>query len=195
MKYTDNQLLERVEFIGGTIPNIGETLIIGLQSIENKPNCFDDKFYVYDGPVFQMVTTGTTNAGKTALMGFEKYNAKGAAVWKTNQWCPKVFEKGYHNANREDGGMKALRQVKPIQYYRDNDKDNFAEEIGELYKGIINTNLHGVSYDEFSKIIKELINGWSAGCQVWNNMIDYKKLIDWIWKRPGLVDYALLKEF
>mgnify|MGYP003641580864 CR=1 FL=1 len=188
--YTDNQLLERVETIGGVIPNQGKYLIIGVQSQEDDFNKFDDKFYVFDGPNFKQVSTGTTNAGKTALFMFDNYNLPGAAVWKTDQWCPDVFEKGYHK-----GKMKALRQVKPIEYYRDKDKDTKAEQYGVLYKEIIYANMHGVDYDPYSTITKEDINGWSFACQVWNNMIDYKKMIDASWRRDKPVDYALIKEF
>lgn len=188
--YTDNQLLERVEFIGGDIPNRGKYLIIGVQSQEDSFNKFDDKFYVFDGPDFKQVSTGTTNAGKTALWFFDNYDLPGAAVWKTDQWCPEVFKRGYHK-----GRMRALRQVKPIEFYRDNDKDTKAEEIGPLYEDIIYANMHGVDYDPYSTITKESINGWSFACQVWNRMSDYRKMVNAVWKRNKPVDYALIKEF
>lgn len=193
--YTDNQILERVEFIGGRVPNRGKYLIVGAQSIEDAPNLFDDKFYVYDGPDFMQVSSGTTNAGKTALLHFDQYNLSGAAVWKTDQWCPDAFRRGYHKASRKGGGMRALRQNKPIWYYRDSDKDLKAEEIGELFYEIIWANMHGVDYDPYSTKIKDLINGWSFACQVWNRMGDYRQMVNAVWTRNKLVDYALLKEW
>ena len=194
-QYTDAQLLERIETIGGSIPNKGKYLIIGVQSQEDQPNVFDDKFYVFDGPKFRMVSTGTTNTGKVGLLHFENYNPKGVAVWKTDQWIPDLYKRGYHRASRSDGGMRALRQQKPILYYRDNNKNLKAEEIGELHQGIIWANMHGIDYNPFSSKIKELINGWSIGCQVWNRMGDYRQMIQATWKRNKTVDYALLKEF
>ena len=189
-KYTDSQLLNRVEEIGGKIPNIGKYLVIGVQSQEDQHNTFDDKFYVYDGYKFIMSSSETTNAGRTALKFFDDYGLKGAAVLKTDQFCLNAFIRGYHK-----GKMKALRQVAPIEYYRDSDKDSKAEEQGKLYKEIIHANIHGVSYKKDSEITRELINGWSFGCQVWNNMRDYKKFIKMTWARNKHIDYALLKEF
>lgn len=188
--YRDYQLLDRVEEIGGEIPNRGKYLIIGVQSNEDSFNKFDDKFYVFDGPDFKQVSTGTTNAGKTALLFYDNYNLPGAAVWRTDQWCPDVFERGYHK-----GRMRALRQVKPVKFYRDPDKDTKAEQVGELYEKIIYANMHGVDYDPYSTITKENINGWSFACQVWNRMSDYRQMIRATWKRNLPVDYALLEEF
>lgn len=193
--YTDKELLEKVEEIGGIIPNEGKYLIIGVQSAEDAFNTFDDKFYVFDGSTFKMVSTGTTNPGKTALLFFKDYKLPGAAVWKTNQWCPNLYKKGMHKASRKGGGMRALRQQKPIYFYRDNDGDQFAEENGELFHDIIYANMHGVDYDPFSTMEKQLINGWSFGCQVWNRMGDYRKMVKATWQRNKPVDYALLKEF
>jgi hypothetical protein len=188
--YKDKELLEKVEAIGGKIPNIGKYLVVGVQSLEDAFNQFDDKFYVFDGPSFIMWSTGTTNAGSTALMNFEKYGLDGAAVWKTNQFVQDCFLPGLHK-----GKMKALRQNKPIYFYRDSDKDQKIEEQGKLYYDIIWANMHGVDYDPFSEIIKENINGWSFACQVWNRMSDYKNMINATWKRMKPVDYALLKEW
>ena len=193
--YSRKELLQQVEKIGGKIPKRGKYLIIGVQSLEDAPNLFDDKFYVFDGDIFKKVSTGTTNTGKFGLLHFKNYNAKGVAVWKTNQWCPNLYERGIHRPNNKYGGMRALRQKKPIYYYRDDNRNAKAEEIGKLYKGTIFVNMHGVDYNPFSTKIKHLINGWSVGCQVWNRMGDYRQMVNAVWKRGKPVDYALLKEF
>lgn len=189
-QYTTKQLLDRLEKFGGKIPNYGKYHIIGVQSQEDAFNIFDDKFYVFDGPRHLQVSTGTTNPGKTALMLFDNYNLKGAAVWKTNVWYEDLYFPGYHK-----GRMKALRQEKPIAIFRDNDKDEKSEEQGEMEFKIIYANMHGVSYDPYSETIKETIGGWSFGCQVWNRMSDYRAMIRATWKRNKFVNYALLKEF
>lgn len=190
-QFTDKELLARVEYYNGFIPNEGDKyLIIGVQSQEDEYNVFDDKFYVFDGPVFKMVSTGTTNAGSTALKTFDQYNLPGAAVWKTNVFYQNCFIPGYHK-----GKMKALRQHNPIYYYRDSDKDEKAEEQGNLEYGIIHANMHGVDYNPFSNKISTNINGWSFACQVWNRMSDYRQMIEATWKRNQKVHYALLKEW
>lgn len=194
--YTDTQLLERAEYFGLRIPNIGEKyLIIGVQSQEDDYNLFDDKFYVFDGCDFKMVSSGTTNPGSTALKRYDRYGLNGAAVWRTNMAYENLYYPGYHKKYNRFGGMKALRQVEPIFFYRDSDKDNKSEEKGVLYEDIIYANMHGVDYDPFSEITKEQIGGWSFGCQVWNNMSDYRNMIKATWKRKKHVDYVLLKEF
>ncbi len=189
-QFTDKELLCKVEEIGGVVPNRGKYLIIGVQSTEDRYNVFDDKFYIYDGPTFIMTSSGTTNAGSTALKHFDEYNLEGTAVWKTNQFVKDCFFPGLHKNK-----MKALRQNKSIKYYRDTNKNEHVEEYGKLYQGIIYANMHGVDYDPFSEIIKQNINGWSFGCQVWNRMSDYRLLISASWKRNKAVDYALLKEW
>jgi hypothetical protein len=188
--YTDKQLLQRVETIGGKIPNYGKYHIIGVQSNEDAFNLFDDKFYVFDGPGFRQVSSGTTNAGKTALQYFEDYNLTGAAVWKTNCWYEDLYMPGYHKTR-----MKALRQVKPALFFRDSNKDNKIDETGKTQFDIIYANMHGVSYDPYSELIKENINGWSFACNVWNRMSDYRDMIRATWERNKPINYTILKEF
>jgi len=189
--FTDKELLGKVEEIGGTIPNEGSKyLIIGVSSLKDEYNIFDDKFYVYDGKRFIMSSSGTTNAGSTALKTFDEYKLEGAAVWKTNMWYKDLYIPGKHK-----GRMKALRQNEPIYYYRDSDRDNKAEEQGKLHYGIIYANMHGVDYNPFSNKIGSNIGGWSFACQVWNRMSDYRLMIDATWERNKAVDYALLKEW
>lgn len=190
-QFTNKELLEKVESLhNGKIPNRGKYLVIGVQSLENASNLFDDKFYVFDGPDFKMVSTGTTNVGITALKHFKDYNLSGAAVWKTNQFIQDCYIPGWHK-----GRMKALRQNKPIWFYRDFDMDDIAEEKGPEYYQIIYANMHGVDYDPFSEKIVQNINGWSFACQVWNRMADYRQMIKATWTRNKTVDYALLKEW
>lgn len=189
-QYSNYELLQRVDAIGGKVPNIGKYLIIGVQSQEDTFNLFDDKFYVFDGNQFKQVSSGTTNVGKTALLNFDHYDLHGAAVWKTDQFVEDCFKPGLHK-----GRMKALRANKPIFYYRDSDKDNKAEEQGKLHYENIWANMHGVSYDPYTNTIKNNINGWSFACQVWNNMSAYRQMIKATWDRGDTVDYCLLKEF
>ena len=194
-QYSNKQLLERVESIGGQIPNIGKYLIIGVQSNEDEFNVFDDKFYVFDGPEFKQLSFGTTNPGKEALLFFSNYKLKGSAIWKTNLWYGDLYTRGYHKRHRSGGGMRALVQRKPVYFYRDSNKNRNSEERGQLYHQIIGLNLHGVDYDPYSNIIMNYIDKWSFGCQVWNRMSDYRQMINAVWHRDVPVDYALLKEF
>lgn len=189
MQYTDEQLLNRVKSIDGRIVQ-DKYLIIGLQSNADAFNKFDDKFYLYLGGKFVMVTTGTTNAGKNALMNYDKAGLEGTAVWKTNEFYSDLYSYGLHKRR-----MPCLRQVAPIKFYRDTNKDEKADEMGKMYESIIYANFHGVDYNMESNRVKTDINGWSWACNVCNNMPHYRKIINLIKKHPLKADYAILKEF
>ena len=194
MTYTDEQLLNRVIEIGGKIEH-DKHLIIGVQRKEQDFNKFTDKFYHFLGDKFQSVVHGTTIAGKNALLTFDKGgNAAGAAVWKTDEFYEDLYSYGLHK-----GKMPCLRQVAPIKYYRDNDKDEIAEQQGELHTGIIYANFHGCSYtydpDTDHNIVKTNVGGWSYGCQVVADMDKYEKIIEAVKAHPLKANYALLMEF
>lgn len=186
--YSDKQLLDKAASLPSFKGFPDGYWILGIQSDEDKFDTFDDKFYLFKGKEFIMVTSGTTNAGKTAIFGYEKYNKLGVAVIKTNEWYIDLWQSGLHQ-----GKMKALRQISPIKHYRDNNKNTKIEEIGELYNSIIFCNFHTNDYNPLTKLIKWVIGGWSACCQVCNNPTDYYKILQLIGKQK--VTYCLLKEF
>ena len=186
--YKEEQLLNRVKGLQSfkSIPD--GYWILGVQSNEDKFNEFDDKFYLFKGDKFIMATTGTTNAGLTGLKHYDTYNPEGCAVIKTNEWYYDLWTPGFHK-----GKMKALKQLNKIKYYRDWNKNEKAEEIGNMKEGIIGINFHTASYQPYS-VITRLIGGWSTGCQVANNTTDYYKVLDLIGNQSK-VSYCLIKEF
>lgn len=186
--YTDEQLLNRVKELKSFIRIPNDYWILGVQSKEDKFNEFDDKFYLFKGEKFIMVTTGTTNAGLTGLKNYETYNSEGCAVIKTDEWYYTLWRPGLHN-----GKMRALKQYSAIKYYRDWNKNDKAEEIGKMREGIIGINFHTASYQPYN-VITRLIGGWSTGCQVANNTADYYKILDYIGNQD-VVSYCLIKEF
>lgn len=198
--YTDKELLDRVK----NLPNFRkipkQRWILGVRSNEDIYNCFDDKFYEFEGEKFIRVLTGTTNAGAGFIKkGFLKYNKKGVAVLKADEWYYNVWTYGLHR-----GKMKALLQRGiRVKVYRDGNKNKRSEEVGEYEKGWFGINYHTNTYD-FSlanlKIVKWAIGYWSAGCQVIN---DRKKYLDQInyYKESHengtqlMVSYCLINEF
>jgi len=189
--YTTDQLLDRVEELKSfkTIP-LGYW-ILGVRSNEDAPNKYDDKFYLFNGEQFVKVVTGTTNPGTPILGGgFLKYNRVGAAVVKSDEWYYDVWAYGLHQ-----GKQPALRQVGPFIVYRDGDRDGKSEEIGIPIKGSgYGINFHSISNDLSVKKIGENIGGWSAGCQVCNNVEQYSMIINLI-KNQNRITYCLLEEF
>jgi|SRR3989304_8051060 len=187
--YTNQELLNKVSSLSSFEGLPFDYWLLGVQSNEDKFDTFDDKFYLFKGNHFVLSTTGTTNAGKTAMFGYEKFNKEGVAVIKTNEWFYELWKFGLHH-----GRMKALRQLNDIKFYRDNNKNVKIEEIGKIHEGVIFCNFHTNDYNPLAKLIKWVVGGWSACCQVCNNPTDYYKIIE-LTKNQKSVSYCLLKEF
>jgi hypothetical protein len=189
--YTDKQLLDRVKKLP-TFSSIPLGLwILGVRSAADLTNQFDDKFYIFRGEKFLQVLTGTTHPGTTILRNHYKYNSKGAAVVMADRWYYDLWVYGKHK-----GKMPALLQLgNKITVYRDGDKDNKAEEIGEIQTGFFGINFHTNNYDLNTKLTKTEINDWSAGCQVANQVMKYRDLMQLFEKEKGKFTYCLIKEF
>lgn len=188
-RYTDRQLLAKVKSLK-SFKGIPEGYwILGVQSNEDQYNQFDDKFYVFHGERFIMVTSGTTNAGTTGLKGYHRYNRQGCAVIKTNEWYYDLWRPGKHR-----GRMRALRQSKPIKFFRDWNKNNRAEQIGKMREGIIGINFHTATYGMNMGFIRRFIGGWSTGCAVANITSHYYRILDLCWGQPKTT-YCLIDEF
>jgi len=189
--YTDKQLLDRVKELPNfkSIPN--DYWILGVRSSEDTPDTFDDKFYLYYGEKFVLVTSGTTNAGRGTLLEFEKINKKGAAIIKSDNWYYGVWKYGSHRRR-----IEALLQLgAQVEVFRDTNKDLKSDETGKIDKGWFGINFHPNTYDIESTLpIKSKIGWWSAGCQVVNDLSKYRQIIR-LTKTQASVTYCLLKEF
>ena len=186
--YTDKQLLTKVKSLPSFkgIPN--DYWILGVQSAEDVFNTFDDKFYLFKGETFVMVTTGTTNAGKNGLLSYEAQNPAGVAVIKTNEWYYSVWSYGLHK-----GKMRALKQAKPFLISRDGNKDQHIDENASL-PVICGINFHANTYNLANQDIKTIIGPWSLGCQVVNDTPKYVQFMDYL-QPQKVVTYCLIKEF
>lgn len=186
--YTDQELLDRVHALpSGSGPQLGGIVDIWVRSAEDEYNKFDDKVYTFDctdflHPKFVMTCTGTTNAGAEGLKRFDKYNREGCAVLKADELVYQSHAYGLHK-----GQYPAYRQVKPFPYYRDNDKDDKAEEIGEIHMDMIGANCHKAGW------FSTEIGGWSVACLVRNRQSEYEAWMKFMSKRPLTV--CILKEF
>ena len=198
-KYTNKQILDRIKSLDSFRGFPSNFYIVGIQSTEDTFNVFDDKFYLFENTgsdgckqnelqKFHLVTSGTTNAGKNGLMNYNTYNPDGVAVVKTNEIYYNVWKFGLHR-----GKMEALRQQRPFLISRDGDRDQQIEQ-GNSVPVICGINFHANTYDMDSTEIKQIIGGWSLGCQVVNDVPKYKKIIELV-KPQKNVTYILLKEF
>lgn len=187
--YTTAQLLEKVREIDGFKGYPQEYWLLGVRSNEDTANRYDDKFYLFLGEQFILVTSGTTNPGTPTLMQFEKVNKKGAAVLNADKWYYNVWHFGKHQ-----GKVDALLQLgAPVEVYRDTDKDDDSEEQGVLDRGYFGINFHPNTYKP-SAPKTNVIGWWSAGCQVVNDLNTYKRIIT-MCKPQKVVSYCLINEF
>lgn len=195
MKYTSEQLINRVKSLQG-FTHIPEYLLIGVRSKADNPNQFDDKFYLFINGKFEYLATGTTNPGLTILQnGWKKYNKKGAAIIKSDEIYYDVYRKSDGKAIRHHNGRTpCFRQVKDMKYYRDGNNNSKSEEIGPVYIGNFSTNFHPAKFAFGITYVSNLINGWSAGCQVPNKSAEFERIYNAV-ELLKPITYALLKEF
>lgn len=199
-EYTDKQLLDKVKSLASFKKIPKGRWIIGVRSNEDETDRYDDKFYEYQGEEFIRVMSGTTNASSTILSGgFRRYNKIGTAILKANEWYYDVWQWGLHK-----GKMTALIQVgAKVKVHRDGNMNGKSEEIGKVYEGYYGINYHTNTY-VFSlnslKVVKWIIGGWSAGCQVINERAEYLEQMNyyreaWITDKQEFVTYVLINEF
>lgn len=179
-KYSYAELEAKFAELGYQWPTLH---IVGVRSAANEKNKFDDTIYLVNGPMMH-VFTGTTNPGTHWLKNL--MNPKGTAVLKPGQYVDS-WKLGLHQ-----GKYKALTQAKPITVYRDNNKNDLAEENGKEDTGMFGINIHRANPSAISSIIDK----WSAGCQVLNNPKEFATLLA-ACEASGkkLFTYTLLKEF
>lgn len=186
--YTDEQLIQRVESLRSFKGwKVGKYCIM-VRSNEDTFDRFDDKCYLFDvlvqdqKPKFAAVYPITTNAGAQGLKNYDKYNAIGCAVLKSD-----VLIYGSHQPGKHKGKYDAYTQRIGFPYFRDGDKDNHAEEIGKEYSNIIGANIHKAGANSVQ------ISGWSVACLVFPKENDFNKFMFWANKNP--LNVVILNEF
>lgn len=187
--YSDKELLERVKGLSSFSGFPLDYWLLFVRSEENNPDVFDDKVYVYHGKTFVTTAGCTTNAGSKGLRNYERYNRKGTFVAKSDEWYYGLWRYGLHRRK-----MPALRQVRKILGYRDNNRNNQAEEIGKVVSGLYGINFHTVDYSLRPSFWRRWIGGWSVGCFVVNDVSEYLKILKLL-KYQKNVDMVLIKEF
>ena len=192
MYYVDDELIRRVKQLPDYKYLPKGYWIIGIRNPEDNPDRFDDMFYLMHGADLITETSGTTNPGVRILDGgFKKYNSVGAAIVESDRIYYDVWKPGKHL-----GRVAALKQLgAAITVYRDGNCNHLSEEIGEKITGWYGINFHPDQFDlDAADKNSDRIGGWSAGCQVCDNVTDYKKIIGLIGQQSN-VTFCLLKEF
>lgn len=194
--YTDKELIDRMRSLPSFKGVPDNVHIIAVRSKADEPDVFDDKLYLFRGHKFLAVMPCTTNSGTYGLLNFMKWNSKGTAVIKFDEIYYDTFFKSdgikyaHHN-----GKLQCLRQVLPMMYYRDNNKNKKIDECGQVFIGIQATNVHCNSYVNRKGILSWFIGGWSTGCTVINNLTMYWDVLMVKIDYNTPVTYTGLKEF
>lgn len=116
-------------------------------------------------------------------------NPKGTAILVPGQY------RGCWQLGLHQGKYKALVQKKPIKVYRDNDKDS----VYDLNPETIEDGIFGINIHRSNEIVtSKQIDKYSAGCQVFNNPVEFRAFIRLCEKQAELYGnsftYTLINE-
>lgn len=194
--YTDKQLIDRMKSLPSFTHVPRTPHIIVVRSNEDEPDKYDDKLYLFIGERFKGVMSCTSNSGVYGLLNYFKWNRKGTAVIKFDEIYYNAFMKsdGKH-VRHHNGKMQCLRQIAPLKYYRDSNKDKKIDKKGRVYEGNNSTNVHANSYKKKTGIISWAIGRWGTGCTVVNNLTKYYKVLLKTIHYNQPVTYTGLKEW
>jgi hypothetical protein len=135
----------------------------GIRTKDNIANTFNDwlfaSYWNVDGDLIFAIVPGTTDAGLTARI--KPSNPKGTCIIQHGIQHKGVYELQNPTIFKDERGHKgkeAFRQIKPMKYWRDNDRDNILE-TGSLEE----TSLSFTNGHDMGTLGKE-VNGWSEGC-------------------------------
>ena len=143
--------------------------IIGFRNINDELgyNQFNDRIviaYKYHGKWITEEGAATTDAGRYWLT---KPDYKACAIMCHNRQYRGAYKLGLHK------GRLSLIQIKPVEFWRDGNKDNHLDYVGKIYKDVIGLNIHASSQTKNLLYVDK----WSAGCQVWQSHEDHEKMI------------------
>ncbi len=165
--------------------------IVGVRASSPIVNKFNDLmcvFWQYEGQWNMYKMQCTTLPGLKWLES--PMNIKGCAILKEGQY------KGAYKVDLHRGAYKALCQrLNDVTVYRDNDKDREYDLIqGTEQTGMYGINLHR-AHDDYEL---EVVNGYSAGCQVVQDPDEYEVHMDVVIKSSEVwgnkFTYTLINE-
>lgn len=163
----------------------GRINIFGIRSSNEITDAWDDMiglFWYKDGVVNFHSFDGTTDAGK--FYAANPIDGKRTAIMVPG-FYEDVYQIGLHQ-----GKYEGLRQVKPIAFYQDVNKDYIIDTDSEIKWQTIGANIHST---------REGLDAWrvgkfSAACQVikaWNDFQTFMNICKST--NQGFFSYALLE--
>ena len=153
--------------------------IVGIRSPNTIPNRFDDEIHVFYkvAPLkwHYHVYKVTTDPGTFWLRN--PMQPQGTAILAQGQY------KGAYRIGMHQGKYKALVQSKPITVIRDYDRDAKLDfKNGTKSKGMYGINIHRASLNRITKQVDK----YSAGCQVFSNINEFKEFLSLCEKHMSL---------
>lgn len=154
-------------FYNSTLPDVINANIFGIRDRKGEMDAYCDYLGVIwrtrDGELKMRIWNASTKAGSYYFKN--PMNGKDTCIIKEGQYKGAYQIGTYH-------GYKALRQIKPIQYYSDSNRNAVADYIeSSVHTAIRQTHIHKSGVD--SKIVWN----WSAGCQVFKRECDFKEFM------------------
>ena len=184
------QVLDRKGFKFFDNHNSYNLNIIGVRSNSVMANSFDDWLYLVfrdEEMAMQMHCFSITTDPGTYWLE-HPMNVNGTAVLVPGQY------RGSHMLGKHRGKYDALVQAKPVKVYRDNNGDNVLDFSGPIEEGLFGLNIHRSSATGSSQVVEK----WSAGCQVFQNVSEYNFFIETCKQAVALYGnsftYTLLEE-
>ena len=154
--------LTKSDFVVFTNPfsiNLG-----GIRTKDNGSNAFNDYLFAFyydmEGVIHGEVIPGTTDAG--LFYRNNPINPKGTVILQHDVQHRGVYQYQDPSRNGQQRGHRgrlALRQIKPMKYWRDSNRDNYLDFGPEEEFSNSLTNVHYMG--KFGKVVGK----WSAGCQ------------------------------
>jgi len=116
----------------------------------------------------------TTEPGKKSVLQYESMGIRGGVA--------RLVEgqyRGSHALGLHQGKYEALRQVKPVKVYRDDNKDLVYDE-NKITEGVYGINIHKAGQDS------TWVENWSAGCQVFKRVKDFDEFMKIVKKSKNI---------
>lgn len=179
----DPDLIERVESLGHTVYRDGQINTIGVRTPEINAGQFDDEIHLIwknDDEWHHETFPATTDPGAFYLRN--PLHVDGTAILVPGQYRVYKFAKhqGKYTTLCQRGG--------PVRVWRDDNQDGVLDWGGEEHEGWYGINIHHGGSNN-----PKVVARWSAGCQVFATMSDWKKAMK-IWRSSGesLFTYTLI---
>lgn len=179
-------ICETMDRHGYRIREDGRLNIVGIRSADLEAESFNDwicVFYTQAKPArwVYFACPATTDPGEYYRLN--PINVNGTAILKPGQYID-GYRLGTHT------GYEALVQNKPVTVFRDDDKNGLLNVVGAKEE----TGFFGIHIHHSGANLSGAVGKWSAGCQVFDDILHFSMFIAMCRRQGGVFDYTLLTD-